>query len=397
MSLTPDEQKEYWASLALRHTQGLGPRSWKRLLAAYHSAYAAFKDARHWAGQGLTRPAVAQAVINEAWRTSAQAEWEAVRDLGCGVLLYTSMHYPQQLREIPDPPLYLYAQGDASLLRTPGVGVVGTRQSTRYGRDTTRELCSALSKWGVTIISGLAYGIDRQAHISGLDGLGSSIAVLGAGLDSVYPAGNADVRARLNRKGLVLTEYAPGVRPEPRNFPVRNRIISGLSLGIIVVEASEKSGSIITAKQAIEQGREVFAVPGPRGSSNHTGCFWLINQGAKLICNARDVLRELEPQLKHWCRNENTALFTERREMLEQAPLRREKPQQAASPAPPAIPEGLNEEEHALFVILRPQNLHIDDLGRRLDWDSGRVSRVLLLLEMRGVVRQLPGMIYGIV
>jgi len=159
MSLTEQEQKEFWASLALRHTKGLGPRSWKRLLEAYGTAYDAVMQADSWTAQGLVRPSLQQALLSDSWREQARAEWDAARHLGCGVLLYTSAMYPQRLREIPDPPLYLYAQGDASLLQTPGIGVVGTRRSTAYGREAAQELCKGLSGFGVTIVSGLALSL----------------------------------------------------------------------------------------------------------------------------------------------------------------------------------------------------------------------------------------------
>lgn len=404
LTLADTEQKEFWACLALRHTQGIGPRTWKRLIEGFGSAYQAVMQYKEWGARKLAREGLAETLATDAWRERARQEWDAVRESHCRLLLHTSPYYPRRLWEIPDPPLYLFAQGDASLLGAPSVGVVGTRQSTVYGRDTTCELCTGLSKAGLTIVSGLAYGIDRQAHISALEGPGSSIAVLGAGLDVNYPAGNADVRTRLGQKGLVLTEYAPGVTPEPRNFPVRNRIISGLSLGVIVVEASEKSGSMITARQALDQGREVFAVPGPRGSKNHKGCFWLINQGAKLICSAEEVLQELAPLLKEWRLNAPAAAV-ERRDRFEEQ-------EEAVSPpelfpvhtAPSAqsqkkdVPQDLDPEQRDLLHVLQETGeLHIDMLAEKLAWDAPRVSRTLLLLEMRGLVRQQPGMIYSIV
>ncbi len=386
MPLASDEHKEFWACLALKHTRGVGPRTWKRLLDAYGNAYDAVMDAASWHARGLARQPLADALRSDAWRAPAREEWDAVRRLGCGVLLHASPSYPQRLREIPDPPLFLYAQGECALLDAPAVAVVGTRQSTPYGREAAHELCLGLSRAGIVIVSGLAYGIDRQAHLAGLEGVGGSIAVLGAGLDSAYPAGNADVRAGLRSKGLLLTEYPPGCAPEARNFPVRNRIISGLSLGVVVVEASEKSGSMITARQALEQGREVFAVPGPRASQNYTGCFTLINQGAKLICSSDDVLRELAPLLRPW-----------RIAIPEPTPQTSGHAPATPQPAAPRQVE-LEGDEGRLFAALRQDGqLHIDTLGQRLDWEAARVSRILLLLEMRGLVRQLPGMIYSVV
>lgn len=380
--MTDDQRCEYWACLALKHTKGIGPRLWKKLLEHYGSAYAAVKNAAHWKTQKLASSAQMESYRSEAWRTNARSEWDAAGSSAYGLLLWSDPLFPERLRQIPDPPICLYSLGDRSLLETPCVAMVGTRRSSKYGEQAAREIGEGLSHAGITIVSGLAYGIDRHAHLAGLDGIGRSIAVIGAGLDQSYPSGNQDVRARLVEQGLILSEFSPDARPEPHNFPIRNRIISGLSLGVVVLEAPMPSGSLITAKQALEQGREVFAVPGPRGSRTHTGCFELINQGAKLVCTAEDVLRELHPLLNNPAPPANTSA-------------------QHGPPLPGTCrmadcPEDLAPDAQLLFKLLQRsgQAMHIDSICRQLGWDAGKTSGVLLLLELRGLVLQQPGMQY---
>ncbi len=378
--MTDDQRCEYWACLALKHTKGVGPRLWKKLLAHYGSAYAAVKDVKNWKVRGLASSAQMGTFRTEAWRDKARCEWDAAIRSNCGLLLLSDPLFPERLRQIADPPISLYYLGDTSLLENPCVAMVGTRRSSAYGEQAAREIGEALSRAGLTIVSGLAYGIDRHAHLAGLSDIGSSIAVIGAGLNQTYPAGNQDVRAQLLRKGLILSEFSPDARAEPHNFPIRNRIISGLSLGVVVLEAPMPSGSLITSRQALEQGREVFAVPGPRGSKNHTGCFELINQGAKLVCSAEDVLRELHPLLAGY--GQTPAVNTE--------------PDKAPPPDAVRPPEDLAPDARQLFALLQRsgQAMHIDNICRELGWDAGKTSGALLLLELRGLILQQPGMQY---
>jgi len=383
--MSANERNEFWACLALRHTRGIGPRTWKRFFDAYGSAYDAVMDSAGWAGRHLASCAQIEAYRSEAWRINAKHEWDQVLGKGYAPLLWTDSRYPAWLREIPDPPLFLYYAGDLTLLANPCVALVGTRKSTSYGREATREIGEGLSAAGVTVVSGMAYGIDRQAHLAGLKYVGSSIAVLGAGLDVDYPVGNHDVRALLLEKGLIITELMPGASPEPRNFPVRNRIISGLSLAVVVMEASLPSGSMITARLALEQGREVFAVPGARDASMHAGCFELINQGAKLVCSANDILRELAALLA-------VKSDAPRPELRAVEPASSAPPRRSSAPQAPV----LSAEENRVIRALRDaQRLHIDALGNALGCEPGKLSRLLILLEMRGLVQQWPGMIYS--
>ncbi len=237
--------KEFFSCLALRCTPGIGPKTWKKIFRHYSCAYKALADAGSWHERRLTGPKVARAAREEVWREDAEAEFKAAKARGMKVLTWFDPLFPERLRNIPDPPALLYYSGDISLLGNPGVAIVGARKCTEFGLKAAKRIGAELSSSGITVISGMACGIDRQAHLAGLEGVGSSIAVLGTGLDVRYPASNADLRRGLTEKGLIVTEYAPGVKPDANNFPHRNRIISGLSLGVLVAEAANKSGSLI--------------------------------------------------------------------------------------------------------------------------------------------------------
>ncbi len=294
-----DAHDEYRAALALRHTPGIGPRTAKALAQAYGSLVEAARRPSEWPERKLARAPAAEAFASRAWKTAAESEYAAAKAAGMRAVTFTDPAYPELLREIPDPPLLLYARGEIALLSAPALAVVGARQCSRYGLNTARRVTEELSASGMTIVSGLAYGIDRQAHLGGLAGVGSSVAVLGSGLDRVYPETNADLYRALCAKGLVVTEYAPGTLPEARNFPVRNRIIAGLSLGVWVVEAAPGSGSLITARLGMEQGREIFALPGRIDDPTFTGCNELLGQGAHPVSGGECILRALRYRLSH--------------------------------------------------------------------------------------------------
>ncbi|MBI5519768.1 MAG: DNA-protecting protein DprA [Desulfovibrio sp.] len=405
--MTLDAAKEFFSCLALRHTPGLGPRSWKSILSAYESAYEAVSDARNWAARKVLPRNRAEVFLQEPWRPGAEAEYRAARAAKVHVLTWFDPRFPKRLREIPDPPIVLYFSGDISLLKNPAVAVVGARECTLLGLRSVERISFDLSRFGVTVVSGLAAGIDRQAHQSALQGVGGSIAVLGAGLDVHYPPENEDLRRAMEEKGLVITEFGPGTRPEARNFPYRNRIISGLSLGVLVAEAAARSGSLITARQATEQGREVFALPGPLGQPTFAGCHKLIKQGAALVEGAEDIIRTLRYQFAA----ELTAVPSSLPEQpapdaANAGPSARSKAGSgnplAAPPAPPKpaqrpLPENITPEERELLAALSADGkLHIDTLIQSLGADSPAVSRRLLVLEMQGLVRQWPGMYYSL-
>ncbi len=397
--MTLDAAKEFFSCLALRHTPGLGPRSWKSVLAGYESAYAAVSDARHWSGRKLLPKNRAEVFLAEPWRPAAEAEYRAARSVSACILTWFDPRYPQRLKEIPDPPVLLYAVGDLSLLRNPSVAVVGARECTLLGLQSVERISSELSRFGITVVSGLAAGIDRQAHLAGLSGIGRSIAVLGAGLDVHYPPENEDVRQALEHHGLVVTEFGPGTRPEARNFPYRNRIISGLSLGVLVAEAAARSGSLITARLAAEQGREVFALPGPLGQPTFAGCHKLIKQGAALVESAEDIVRTLRYQFSAELARVPKTLPGAAAPVPPQTLVRPSaaRTAQASATPPRPLPANLTDEERALLAQLTTDGkAHIDTLIQALGWESHIVSRRLLVLEMQGLVRQWPGMYYSL-
>ncbi|EGB13438.1 DNA protecting protein DprA [Pseudodesulfovibrio mercurii] len=402
-----DLQREIFACLALKHTPGLGPKVWRELFAAYPSAFDAVRDAPAWHDRGLSARKLARACAREDWRGKAEAEYKEARRLSMDAVTWFDPRFPDSLRQIPDPPALFYVRGDTSLLGNPGVAVVGARECTRLGLETAGRISAQLSKIGITVISGLALGIDRQAHLGGLKGIGSSIAVLGCGLDVDYPPGNGDVRRALYDKGLVVTEYGPGVRPRGGNFPVRNRLISGLSLGVLVAEAAHNSGSLITARLAGEQGKDVFAVPGPIGQPTFTGCHRLIKQGAALVESASDIVeilrydfaRELAHVPDPAPSEEEIGVDVDRAVVKKKRALAVPeegggRPRRRVSLVDREALDLNGDEKRVLDLLDGADKMHIDALGRELGWDSPTVSRVLLLLEMRGAVRQLPGMWY---
>ena len=407
------QRQEFWSSLALKHGAGLGPRTAKRILEHFGSASAAVAGCHGWLEASLVNAQQMQGFLGESWRKAAEDELAKVEELNLGVVTWAQPGYPERLRQIVDPPLVLYHLGDTSLLGNPGLAIVGSRECSRYGIELAHRIAMDLADQGVTIISGLAYGIDREAHLCGLKGPGSSIAVMGTGLDLVYPSSNMDIWREMSQKGLILTEYAPGTKPHGGNFPQRNRIISGLALGVLVVEARSKSGSLITARLAMEQGREVFAVPGPVSLKSYRGCHEIINQGAKLVHGAEDILLEIKPQLEEFLKLQTrppaplkakpapvqaTLLEGGRPRRMKSLSPSRPPARQPAPKSPPEAPEaekaapGLEEElsQHLAAVGAT----HVDALSRSFSREAGEMSAALLLLELKGVVRKLPGGYY---
>lgn len=295
-SMDEESRTEFWATLALRHAQGVGPRTCARLLQTFGSAYAAMQNMGQWAAAGISTEKKAQ-VQSGSWRTTARQEWDDAQGIDAHILLWHDPLYPPLLKQLPDAPPLLYYKGDISLLRAPAVAIVGSRQCTNEGVKIAATIARQLSACGITVVSGMALGIDSAAHRLALRDVGKSIAVLGTGIDIIYPKANSDTYSALSEQGLVLSEFAPHVRAHPANFPVRNRIISGLSLGVLVVEAAVRSGSLITARLALEQNREVYAIPGPVFSKQSEGCQTLIRQGARVIFSAEDIVLDLATQL----------------------------------------------------------------------------------------------------
>ena len=290
---------------------------------------------------------------------------QQVDALGATMLTLDDPDYPALLRELPDSPPVLYVKGTLADADQWAVAFVGTRRATVYGRDMTYQLVTSLVSAGITIVSGLALGIDAAAHKAALEAGGRTIAVLGCGIDRVYPPEHRKLAAAITESGALISEFSPGTPPEAKNFPVRNRIISGLSLGVVVVEAPAGSGALLTADQAAEQGRDVFAVPGNVTSKSSLGANQLIQSGAKLVISAEDILDELNL----------TRTTVETRVQV-----------RAIAPSDPT--------EAALADFLTDEPLHIDDLCQRSGLPITQVSSTLALMELKGMVRRLEGMQY---
>jgi len=278
--------------------------------------------------------------------------------------------FPFQLRTIHDCPLLLYCRGKTSLLGQPAVAVVGSRSASAYGRRIGFELSRSLAALGIVVVSGMALGIDGEAHRGALNGDGGTIGVLGCGPDIVYPAVHAGLYRQVESRGVLVSEYPLGTRPDGFRFPARNRIISGLSLGVVVVEATLRSGSLITARLALEQGREVFAVPGPVDSSRSAGTHWLLKQGARLVQSAEDIVEEL--QLASSLKTVSSSGYDG---------------------------EGRSENnlsacEKQVLAVVDDDSRTIDEIIRSSGLSAAEVGDALLQLELGGLVRRLPGRVY---
>ena len=347
------------AWLALSLTRGLGGDGARRLLKEFGSPEAVFS-----ASVGSLKSVVKADVAAEISKGVADDRLPPARDW----LKDSNNHhvpladsdYPQALLNIPDPPLLLYVKGRRDLLNQPALAVVGSRNATPQGVNNAEAFARSLSDAGLCIISGMAHGIDAAAHRGALRGRGSSIAVVGTGLDKVYPAANRDLAHALASQGALISEFPLGTPPLAANFPRRNRIISGMSIGCLVVEASLQSGSLITARLALEQGRDVFAIPGSIHAPQSKGCHALLKQGAKLVETAQDILEELGSSL----------------------------------PASPACSHATQGADSALLEQIGFDPVDLDTLGTRCSLTMAELSAMLLVLELEGRVSALPGGLY---
>ncbi len=317
---------------------------------------------------------VARSIISWREKVDLDAELQRIEKSGVHVISRDDAEYPKHLREIYDPPLVLYVRGSLTERDSLAIAVVGSRRTSLYGQDMARKLAFQLARVGVTVVSGLARGIDTSAHNGALQAKGRTVAVIGCGIDIVYPAENKKLADEIVEKGgAVVTEFPFGVQPDRQNFPMRNRIISGWSLGVVVVEANLKSGALITANQAGEQGRQVFAVPGRADSILSKGANKLIKDGAKLTEDVEDILSEFEYLL----------------------------PKMAMKPAEPGLEgEGtkpalqLSETEEKVMAQIGNEEVAIDEIIRASGLTTACVSATLLALEMKRLIRQLPGKQY---
>jgi DNA processing protein len=365
--------------IALNMTPGVGPRAATKLLERFGSADAVFGARRVEMESLRLRPETIESILKRELEEKAAEELEAVKKLGGDVLILDDGSYPALLREIADPPIVLYVRGDwQACLEAPCVGVVGSRKCSTYGQNAAEMLARDLGQRGVTVISGFARGIDAAAHRGAIEGGGRTVAVLGTGLDDVYPKEHRKfAEEMLEKGGAMVTQFPLGTPPIKENFPYRNRIISGLSLGVLVVEATERSGSLITARLAMEQNREVYAVPGNISSRNSFGSNYLIKSaGAKLVQQWQDVVAEFPKEIA-------AAILPPPAQKKDDFPA--EKQENLA-------PAGLNPDELKLWQLLSPdETTQIDELIEQSGLDISAVNAALLGLEMQELIRVLPG------
>lgn len=359
----------YW--LALSFIKDVGPITIKRLLSVFHSPErilrATFNELRDV--DNISELRAKKIHEFDEWQRVEQ-ELDAIKDSTIRIIKYTDPDYPENLRQIEDSPILLYVNGSLVKEDKYAVAIVGSRNMTLYGKKITEAIASELASYGLTIVSGMARGIDTVSHTSALKAGGRSIAVLGSGLDNPYPPENIKLFESLSNNGCVISEFPLGTPPNKENFPKRNRLISGLSLGVIVVEAAINSGALITANYALEQNREVFAIPGNISSRNSEGTNTLIKKGAKLVQKVDDILEEITPHLKGLlCSAKNSGgTFSENPHGLE-----------------------ITDEEKAICNILDSEPKHIDLIARETNIQPARLLGLLLSLELKGIVKQEEG------
>ncbi len=376
--LSRDEEL-YW--LALKMVPGLGTRTSARLLDRFRSPQAIFRASRTELEAAGVSGAVAQSIASGCTFEEAAAQHEKMTEAGAQLVTIGDPRYPQPLREIFDPPVVLFGRGRIELLQSLMLGVVGTRRPTPYGVAVAERLAADLAHAGLTIASGMARGIDTSAHKGALSVGGDTVAVLGCGVDVVYPSENRKLAEDLASRGLLISEFPMGATAFPQNFPIRNRIISGISVGVLVVEGAQYSGSAITAKLAMDQGREVFAVPGNITSKLSWAPNLLIKQGAKLVQDWNDVITELPPEARRH-------LIGKGREKL----LGEGGATSAAEPASVNSPELNATSRRALELLRVDAAIHLDDLLEKIeDISPNELIAALFELEMLGLVKQLPG------
>jgi DNA processing protein len=370
------------AWISLNMTPGVGPRKATQLLERFGSAENVFHAARSELESLRLRAETVESILKREFHAPAVEELEKVKEIGGDVLILDDGSYPFLLREIADPPITLYVKGNwQACFDAPCIGVIGSRKCSTYGENASGMLARDLAENGICVVSGLARGIDTAAHRGALSAKGKTIAVLGTGIDSVYPKENKKLTEEiLASGGAIVSQFPLQTPPLKDNFPYRNRIISGLSYGVLLVEASERSGSLITARLAMEQNREVMAVPGNITSRNSFGTNYLIKSGAKLVQQWQDVVAELPAEL-------SAAILPPK--MDEKILV--EKPSQ-----PELAPADLNENERRIWSLLsadEPQ--HIDALLETSALSFGDLNNSLVGLDLKDLVRALPGNFYA--
>ena len=359
--------------IALSRVKGVGPGLYKKLIGSFGSAGEVFRASPKTLSQttGL-RPALAGAIASFSGRAPVLEEIDKLDRLGITLIPLEEASYPELLRHISDPPPFLYVRGSLSSGEVRSVALVGSRRASAYGRRISRKIARDLARMGGCVVSGMARGIDTEAHKGALDGGGKTVAVLGCGVDVLYPPENGDLYRAILETGAIVSEFPPGTQPKPAHFPVRNRVISGLSRAVVVLEGTDRSGSLITAGFALDQGREVFALPGPVDSTRSAGPHRLIRDGAALIRSAADIFDELGLEA------ETPSL----EQLVEAGP---ERGGRRGSTGP--LPHGAG----AVIRTLSDEPIHIDDIVGKSGIPPSEVLTVLLALELEGVVEQRPG------
>ena len=355
------DSRKYWVGFNM--VKGIGAVRFQALLDTFgdaHSAWGAPSDKLRAAGISAK---VVENLVQLRSQVDLDLVWEQIQAQVIQVITWEDAAYPRRLKEIDQPPPVLYILGDYLPEDEWAVAIVGTRRITPYGRQVTEEIASHLARSGVTVVSGLARGVDGVAHQAALNAGGRTLAVLGSGVNRVYPPEHRRLAEQIIARGALVSDYAPGTPPEASNFPPRNRIISGLSLAVVVVEAGETSGALITANFAAEQGREVFAVPGNIMAPQSQGTNRLVQQGAHPLLNAKDLLEALELNA-----------------VVEHKTARSVLPADAV--------------EATLLSVLGPEPIHVDDIRSQTGMPIEKVSATLALMELKGMVRQVGGMSY---
>jgi DNA processing protein len=354
-----------WIALSL--VPGLGMNSYWRLIDYFHSPTNVLQASQKKLCQipGIQKRHITGLASRDAVLRSSEEELAKLESVGAEALSFEDSTYPALLRQIADPPPVIYILGKKELLKENSVAIVGSRAATIYGRRTAYSLAGSLARFKVGVVSGLALGIDAEAHAGSLAAGGSTVAVLGCGLDVIYPQQNSDLYKKISEHGVLVSEYPLGTRPEGFRFPARNRIIAGLSQGVVVVEAAKRSGSLITAQLALDYGREVFAVPGQVDSHKSAGAHWLLQQGAKLVLRAEDIVEELPGRILS-CEDEKVA-------------GKRDKV------------SDLDPDAEQLLNHIGPYPQTRDQLMEQSGLSPARMSELLLFLELEGLVEVLPG------
>ncbi|MBP7175858.1 MAG: DNA-processing protein DprA [Thermoclostridium sp.] len=364
--MKPELKEWIW----LANLQGLITRKKVELLRIFDSPVQLYNaDAFALAQTGILSRENINAILSPAARVETDRTMEILGQQHIDVITLNDESYPHLLKSICDPPVCLYVRGKI-FNEEPCVGVVGSRKASGYGLSAAKRISCELSQFHICVVSGMARGIDTAAHLGALQAGGRTIAVFGCGLDIVYPPENKKLMERIAEKGALVSEYPPGVLPAPHHFPIRNRIVSGLSVGILVVEAGEKSGSLITAQLALEQGRDVYALPGNVISLNSKGTNKLIQDGAKLVTSVQDILEEVV-----WFKS------LEEKPVLDLDNYRNRK----------ALQDTLDTDEQNVMEMLSIEALQIDEIQSKLACELPLVHRVLLSLEMKGLIKREAG------